>query len=168
MKDKKMEILVCRAKERDPDAFTTLMDLQTQGMYKIAWSILQNDEDAADAIQETILDCWEKLETLKVNQYFKTWLTRILINNCYSILRQKRNITYMDELPEIPTGFHDHLLEWKEALSTLNENYRLVIVLFYSQGFRTKEIAKILGIPDNTVRTRLARARVQLETYYKE
>jgi len=167
MKDK-IDNLVCRAKERDPDAFTLLMDGQIQGMYKIAKSILQNDEDAADAIQETILTCWEKLETLRVNHYFKTWMTRILINHCYGILKQNSKRVYMEELPEIPTEFDSHDFEWQEALLVLNENYRLIVTLYYAQGFRTKEIAKILGIPDNTVRTRLARARAQLEKYYKE
>lgn len=167
MKDK-IEILVYKAKERDPNAFTSLMDGQIQGMYKIARSILQNDEDAADAIQETILTCWEKLETLKVNHYFKTWMTRILINHCYTILRQNRKVAYMDQLPEVQTEFDNHEFEWQEALAVLNENYRLIVTLYYAQGFKTKEIAKILNIPDNTVRTRLARARAQLEKYYKE
>ncbi len=168
MKEKQIEGLVRQAKERDADAFTSLMDMQMQGMYKIAWSILRNDEDVADVIQETILTCWDKLATLKVNRYFKTWMTRILINNCYAVLKQNRKIAYVDEIPEISTDFEDYHVEWKEALSTLNENYRVVIVLFYSQGLQTKEIAKILNIPDTTVRTRLARARAQLEKYYKE
>ena len=167
MKDK-IDNLVCRAKERDPDAFTLLMDGQIQGMYKIAKSILQNDEDAADAIQETILTCWEKLETLRVNHYFKTWMTRILINHCYGILKQNSKRVYMEELPEIPTEFDSHDFEWQEALLVLNESYRLIVTLYYAQGFKTKEIAKILDIPDNTVRTRLARARAQLKKYYKE
>ncbi len=167
MKDK-IDNLVCRAKERDPDAFTLLMDGQIQGMYKIAKSILQNDEDAADAIQETILTCWEKLETLRVNHYFKTWMTRILINHCYGILKQNSKRVCMEELPEIPTEFDSHDFEWQEALLVLNGNYRLIVTLYYAQGFKTKEIAKMLDIPENTVRTRLARARAQLEKYYKE
>lgn len=168
MKNIKPEQLVQQAKTRDPDAFTALMDLQMQGMYKIARSILHNDEDAADAIQETILICWEKLDSLKTDKYFKTWMTRILINNCYKLLQKNRNITYMDEVPDISTESNFTHYEWEEALSVLNENYRLIVTLFYSQGFRTKEIANILGITDNTVRIRLSRARKQLERYYKE
>lgn len=164
----KIENLVCQAKKRDPVAFTTLMDGQMQGMYKISKAILQNDEDAADAIQETILTCWEKLETLKVNQYFKTWMTRILINHCYNILNQNRKVAYMDQLPEIPTEFDHHGLEWQEALCVLNEPSRLIIVLYYAQGFKTKEIAKILKLSDNAVRARLSRARAQLQKYYEE
>ncbi len=168
MKNIKPEQLVQQAKTRDPDAFTALMDLQMQGMYKIARSILHNDEDAADAIQETILICWEKLDSLKTDKYFKTWMTRILINNCYKLLQKNRNITYMDEVPDISTESNFTHYEWEEALSVLNENYRLIVTLFYSQGFHTKEIANILGITDNTVRIRLSRARKQLEKYYKE
>ncbi len=160
--------LVRRAKEHDPDAFTTLMDTQMQGLYRVARSILHNDEDVADAIQETILNCWEKIETLQKNQYFKTWLTRILMNNCYRIRQQKRYVTCLDEVPEVATMPDRQQYEWEEALSGLEEHYRLVIILYYAQGFRTKEIAKILDIPDNTVRTRLARARKQLKEYYKE
>lgn len=74
----------------------------------------------------------------------------------------------MDQLPEVQTEFDNHEFEWQEALAVLNENYRLIVTLYYAQGFKTKEIAKILNIPDNTVRTRLARARAQLEKYYKE
>lgn len=68
------ESLIQRAKLRDPDAFAKLMDQHMQGMYKTARAILQNDEDAADAIQDTILTCWEKLAGLKEERYFKTWM----------------------------------------------------------------------------------------------
>lgn len=164
----KIENLVALAKKRDPVAFTALMDGQMHGMYKISKAILQNDEDAADAIQDTILTCWEKLDTLKANQYFKTWMTRILINHCYNILNRNRKITYMEQLPEIPAESDHPEWEWQEALSILDEKYRLVVVLYYAQGFKTKEIAKILKLSDNAVRARLSRARVQLQKYYEE
>ncbi|MBP5223595.1 MAG: sigma-70 family RNA polymerase sigma factor [Lachnospiraceae bacterium] len=161
-----MDSLIRLAKERDADAFTALMDAQMSGMYKVARAILQNDEDAADAIGDTILVCWEKMETLKEIRYLKTWLTRILINHCYESLRSRSRFSDMEEIPEI-SGRDDYQIEWKEALSILTEEYREVIVLYYSQGFRTKEIARILGIPQATVRTRLSRARKHLAEYYK-
>lgn len=77
-----MDNLITKAKMRDADAFTSLMQSQMQNMYKTARAILDNDEDAADAISETILNCWEKIGQLKQDHYFRTWLTRILINNC--------------------------------------------------------------------------------------
>ena len=71
------EFLIRKAKKGDKDAFCRLMDEQVQCMYKVAFSYLKNDEDAADAIQDTILSCYENLKSLKQNKYFKTWMIRI-------------------------------------------------------------------------------------------
>ncbi len=166
--DKELERLVHKAKRKDPDAFTTLMNAYMQHLYKTARAILMNDEDSADAIQETIITCWEKLGTLKENQYFKTWVTKILINECYSLIRGRKGVIYVDEIPEIPDDREESDLVWKEALAVLSEDYRLVVVLYYVQGFQTKEIARLLGISDEAVRTRLSRAREQLRKYYEE
>lgn len=78
-----MNELVNQAKKGDPDAFTELMRSQMQNMYKAARAILNRDEDVADAISDTILACWEHLGSLKQAGYFRTWMTRILINKCY-------------------------------------------------------------------------------------
>ena len=69
-----MENLVKKAKAGDSGAFAQLIRMNTQSMYKVAWAYLKNDEDVADAIQETILKCYEKLSTLKKDSYFKTWM----------------------------------------------------------------------------------------------
>lgn len=76
------EFLIRRAKKDDKDAFCRLMDEHLQCMYKMASAYLKNDEDVADAIQDTILSCYENLRSLKQNRYFKTWMLRILINKC--------------------------------------------------------------------------------------
>ena len=81
--------LIQKAKERDPDAFTELMNLYMKDMYRTAIAILMNDADAADAVQETILTCWERLSSLRDNKFFKTWMTRILINKCHDIRNQR-------------------------------------------------------------------------------
>lgn len=82
-----MKDLVKRAMHKDAKAFVDLMQYHMQSMYKVARSFLRNDDDIADAIQETILTCFEKLDTLKEPKYFKTWMTRILINHCKDILK---------------------------------------------------------------------------------
>lgn len=97
---KEQSELIKKAKGHDPDAFTTLMQSYMKDMYRTAVAIVMNDADAADAIGDTILACWEKLETLKNNAYFKTWMIRILINNCYDIRRQKERLTSMDDYEE--------------------------------------------------------------------
>lgn len=96
------EFLIRRAKKDDKDAFCRLMDEHLQCMYKMASAYLKNDEDVADAIQDTILSCYENLRSLKQNRYFKTWMLRILINKCKDILKQKKQVTYTDQMPETP------------------------------------------------------------------
>lgn len=164
-KNNNVDFLVVKAKTGNHDAFTELIQFHMKDMYKAAISILMNDEDAADAIQETILVCWEKIGTLKHNCYFKTWLVRILINKCYDI-REKRDKTIPMEECEEPYVEDVSNLTLKEALSQLDEKYRIVLMLYYGQGYRTPEIADILKIPKSTIQTRLERGRKQLKNYY--
>lgn len=161
-----MEKLVKKAKKGDPEAFTELMQMHMQAMYKTARAILANDEDCADAISETILVCWEKLYQLKEPAYFKTWMIRILINKSRDILRARSRVTYMEEVPEARAFAAESTLEFREALEALDEKYRLPIVLYYVDGWKTREIGQALELPESTVRTRLARGRCMLANYY--
>lgn len=162
-----MENLVKRAKAGDKDAFTKLMDQQMQSMYKTAYAILYNTEDAADAISDTILACWEKIGQLKSDRYFRTWMTRILINKCRDIIQKREHLCLTETVPEIPAMDEGFLnAEWKEELMKLDEKYRLVVILYYVEGFRAAEIGRMLGITGSTVRTQLARAREKLAQSY--
>lgn len=155
--------LIGKAKNKDPDAFDQLMRARLQKMYRIAISMLQNEEDAADAIQETVLKCWQKIGQVRNDKYFETWLVRILINQCNDILKDRKKIIYLDEIPEIVHEDHYFTNEWKMVLDGLNEKYRVIMELYYVDGFSTKEIAKMLHIRDATVRSRMTRGRRQLE-----
>ncbi|MCM1253387.1 MAG: sigma-70 family RNA polymerase sigma factor [Clostridium sp.] len=174
-----MDKLIKRAKKQDADAFTKLMQSQMQAMYKTARAMLHHDEDAADAISETILICWEKLEQLRKPEFFKTWMTRILINECNDILRQRKRSCPAEEVGEAVgaaavSGSADaydtvsdyETVEWLETLKGLDEKYRLVIILYYVNQFNTEEIASLLHMPASTVRTRLARGREQVAALY--
>ena len=121
-----MKNLVKQAKHGNKEAFAELIQINKVNMYKVARSILEKDEDVSDAIQDTILICWEKLDTLNNNQYFKTWMTRILINCCYKIINKNNR--------EFPHSFAEELLiddsginnaEWKNSLEYLEEKYRM-------------------------------------------
>lgn len=157
--------LISEAKNKNSDAFDQLMRPQLQRMYRIAISMLENEEDAADAIQETTLKCWQKIGQLKSEEYFQTWLTRILINQCKDVLKSRKKYVHIEDVPEI--GYEDDYFtnEWKSLLSNLNEKYRIVMELYYVDGFSTKEIAEMLHITDMNVRSRMVRGRKQLEQY---
>ena len=162
-----MKYLVKQAIKGDADAFLELMEQNSLNMYKVARAILQNDEDAADAIQDTILTCFEKLDTLKKPEYFKTWMTRILINECNKILRHYRHIKMPEFIPE--QSIRDSSIaeiEFKQMLELVDEKYRVVLVLYYVYGFKLQDISELLGINENTVKTRLVRARNQLGELY--
>ena len=112
--------LVKRSISGDADAFLELMEKNSLAMYKVARGILDNDEDAADAMQDTILTCFEKIHTLKNPEYFKTWMIRILINECNKIHRHYKNFSRAEELPEVPgQDMSIEEFEFKEMLGML-------------------------------------------------
>ena len=162
-----MNLLVRKARKHDKAAFQQLMEQEAKSMYKVAKAILKNDEDVADAMQDTVLVCWEKIDTLKKDNYFKTWLIRILINNCNAIYRQRKRMVSEEAAPEAwfqESGYAS--VEWENFLNCLDEKYRTVIMLYYVQGFKTREIAQILQLNESTVRGRLVTARKHLEQQY--
>ncbi|MCD7818576.1 MAG: sigma-70 family RNA polymerase sigma factor [Lachnospiraceae bacterium] len=158
-----MEDLVQKAKARDADAFTALMQSQMQSMYKIARAILSSEADIEDAISETILTCWEKLDSLREPAWFHTWMTRILINKCNDLIRQSTKYTLPGSLPDEEVTDNGYAnIEWTEALKRLDEKYRLVMMLYYVEACKVSEISMILDIPESTVRTQLSRGRQKL------
>lgn len=109
-----MEELVERAQSGDTDAFVELMESQMTNLYKAARAMLSSEDDAADAISDTILTCWEKLGQLREKRFFRTWMTRILINHCKDIYRRRQRGGYLDEVPE--TAYRDPGYENREWL----------------------------------------------------
>lgn len=164
-----MNLLIRKARKHDKAAFQQLMEQEGKSMYKIALAILKNDDDAADAMQETALACWEKIDTLRKDRYFKTWLTRILINNCNAIHRQRAKMAAEGAVAEPWAQDPAYAnVEWEYFLECLDEKYRTIIILYYVEGFKTREIAEILQVNENTVRGRMATARKKLELLYTD
>lgn len=161
-KDGEMD-LIRRACAKDADAFTALMESRMQPMYKVARTILRSDEDAADAIQDTILACWEHMASLRELRFFKTWQTKVLIGKCNDIVRKRHGETALPDEVEIPSQETEYgRCEWNATLMKLDERYRLPLLLYYIDGFRVTEIAAILGRTESTVRTQLQRGREML------
>ena len=132
-------------------------------LYATAKIILENDEDCADAISETIVKAFEKRETLKKENYAKTWLIRILINECYSLLRRQKKYVTMEttEIPERKQPEKTDYSELYQAVSELKEELKLPVILYYAEDFSIKEIA------EGAVQKRLARARGKLKKAFE-
>ena len=159
-----MKKLVRKARAGDADSFIALMEANKENMYKIAWSYLKCEADVADVMQETVLKCFEKIKTLDNPKFFKTWLTRILINNCNDIIRKGKTVELLadyqeNEVAEKP----EDLRAFHELIQSLDEKYRTILVLYYVEGFKINEIAEILDVNINTISSRLQRSRAILK-----
>lgn len=134
-------------------------------LYRVARSILFNEQDCADAVQEAILQGWVKRRQLRDPERFKTWITRITVNECRNLqrraLKQKRAVeASMDELSSPPPNRNTSDLE--AALSQMPDKYRLPLVLHYMEDYPTKTIANLLEIPEGRLRERMRTARKML------
>lgn len=133
---------------------------QTDRMYRIAWTLLRNDEDCRDAMQEAALRAWEKRHTLREEKYFATWLTRILINEAYAIQRRRKRLVPLEDAVNLSAQPKDTTLSF--ALQSLPEKLRLPLVMHALEGMSYEEIGKVLRLPHSTIAGRIHRAKQQL------
>lgn len=133
-------------------------------MYYIAKSLLYNDADCADAIQEAIVKAFVKLHTLKDDSYAKTWLIRIVMNECYAIMRKEKKIISLQDyqMNEQETESKDYS-DLYEAIFHLPEQIKLCVTLYYMEGYSVKEVAALLDTTESAVKNRLAKARGKLK-----
>ena len=156
-------LLVKRAQREDVGAFVELMEKYKTALYKVAKSYLGSEDDIADAISETVLSAYEHIGDLKRSEYFRTWLIRILINCCNGMLRERKRCEVTEVFPEIRYLENDFSnVEFREMLSSFPEDCRTILLLYYGEQFSTREIAQILEMKENTVKSKLRRSRNEL------
>lgn len=127
-------------------------------LYRAAYLYLGSEADALEAVDEAVYQALRSLKKLREPQFFETWLTRILINQCNKELRRRRRFARVEELPETIAAEHFDHLPLKEAIQRLPEELRSVIILRYFADYTQAETADTLGIPQGTVATRQRRA----------
>lgn len=142
------------------DFFVNELERNSDMLYRVAYTILKNNDACKDALQDTALKAWEKRHTLREERYFRTWVVRILINTCYDTQRKQRRIVSLEEIPEPSVAPPDPLLAM--ALERLPDKLRLPLVLCYSENLSYAEIAAALHLSTTVVRGRLHRAKEQL------
>lgn len=148
----------------DEREYTRRVEAMERKLYRTCAALLGSDADCADAVQEALIKAWRALPTLKQEQYFETWLTRIAINECRSMLRRKRSVQPLDPRMSAPPPD----MELRRAISELDEKLKLPVVMHYVNGFDVEETARILRLPQGTVKSRLHRARAQLRKLLEE
>ncbi len=153
----------------DKDEFSERILAMEGSLYGVARTYLKTPHDCADAVQEAVLKAWKARRQLRSPDLFKTWVTRILINECKTMLRKGTRTVLIAEVDDTllaPDNEGDSLA--LEALGALDLKYRAAFVLHYIEGYSTKEIAEILRVPKGTVVSRLHRARQILKDHYDE
>ncbi len=130
-------------------------------LYKVSWSMLSNQEDCADAVQEALTRAWQKRDTLRNQKAFRGWLVQILHNVCNDMLRkrQKQRSVPMDENALADLADENNAFTMLELLECLSPDYRTTVVLHYLEGYRVRDIAQMLDTPAGTIKTRLLKAR---------
>lgn len=160
--------LAIQATTGNRDAFISLVKHFEESLYRMANSILGKDEDVADALQETILKAYQSIHALREPKFFKTWIFRILINQCNTILAgRSRTVVYSEaQEPSSPSKDYDNV-DLREAVDRLDEQQRIVILLHYFEDLPVRQIASVLNISESAVKMRLSRARDTLMQNFK-
>ena len=150
------------------DALAACAMEQERTLYRVAKTLLRSDADCADAVQETLLKALNGAPFIRHEQYVKTWLTRILINTCKDMLRKNARTQTVELTEFLPAPDNGEERELYEALRELDDALRLPLVLHYLEGFTVKDIARMLRVPEGTVKRRLWTARKALRTLLSE
>lgn len=155
--------LVKKAVKGSKSAYGELIAEYQVYLYKTAFLYVKNEADSLDAVQECVTRGLLAIGKLKEPQYFKTWITRILLNCIWQDKKQTQTVS-LDEYRE--KGVENYLIEEKvdlyDAIDSLKEQYKTVVILFYFQELKIREIARIMNIPEGSVKVYLYRAKKQL------
>ena len=158
-----MEELVEKAKNDDKRAFSELIMATEKELYLITKSKLKSDDDIGDAIQETIYKSYKNIKKLRDNSVFKTWIIKILINECNNIYKKKSkySISYEDKEMEkyLVSNDESDNIEFEVLIKDLDSEEKLILTLYYCSKYTIKEISKIVKIKENTIKSKMARAK---------
>ncbi len=139
------------------DVFLSEVQACERTLYRICRTLLHNEADCCDAVQEALLKAWQHRDRIDPPR-FRAYLTRILINECHNIGRRRARVVVVERIPE-QAAEDSCRLEIREALAKLDEAHRLVLVMHDLEGYSLQEIAQALRLPLGTVKYRISRAR---------
>ena len=151
------------------EQFESLVEKYMYMIYRVAYSWTKNSDDANDVTQDVLIQLYKSNKKFESDVHIKNWLIKVTVNQCKMLFR-----TPWSKLEDISNyaetiGFEDEShLDLFFAVMKLDKKYRVPLMLFYYEGYSTKEISSFLGIPEKTISTRLFRAKAILKDYLKE
>ncbi len=167
-----MNKLIKKDIKGDKEAFVKMIKPLEKKLYVIAKSRLKNEEDVKDIIQETIYMGYKNIKQLRDEEKFSGWIISILINNCNNFYNQydnKYHIPYDEsELNKSDENQYlkvDNKIDFFIFLELLDDIEKEIFILFYVEEYTTNKISDILNINENTIKTKLRRARQKIQNY---
>lgn len=142
----------------DKDEFAARTEAVKTRLYRTAYLYLGSEADALEAVDEAVYQALRALKKLREPEFFETWLTRILINECHRELRRRKRLAGEKAIPEAAGPDAYDALPLKEAVRRLPEELRLVVILRFFAGYTQAETAAALDIPQGTAATRQRKA----------
>lgn len=141
-------------------------------LYKVAYTYVKDKQVALDILQETSFKAWLNIHTLKDEEKFKPWITKILVNTALNYIKKESKVIYMEDENSIIYSEKSISIEEKldlyDAIDLLKPKYKIVIILKYFDDMKIEDISYVLNIPENTVKSHLKRAKESLSSILKE
>jgi RNA polymerase sigma-70 factor (ECF subfamily) len=167
--------ILIRARAGDLEAFEFILSFYEKSIYNYCLKILKNPHSATDVAQETFIKVYTHRKNIDPEKNIKTWIFTIATNTAYDFLRSKKrkNEISLDEGSETISGLKAYYPEEgvvsdvEKAMEQINPEYKKVLLLFYQQGFQYQEIAEMLEMPINTVKTHISRGKEDLKEKLK-
>ncbi len=160
--------IVKQAIAGNKEAFEQLLILEEEKLFYTALSYVGQKEDALDAIQEAACKAYLSVHQLKQPEFFTTWLFRILIHECYRLLKKGQKMIPYEESELLNRLQHEenvivNPIDLPEAIKQLNHSQQMAIILFYYHDLPMKEISEVMDKPVSTIKTYLHRGKKQLK-----
>jgi len=168
--DKTAVIIAC--KNRDPDAFRELMDGYSDFAFRVAFRILNDDDESQDVVQESFITVWEKIQSFKIEKSFSNWLYRIIVNKCYDALRKNKlemlhpdtrqweyNNLISDQDPDRELNNKELGTMIRTLTRNLSYKQKLVFILSELEGLSHDAISEITGMAKTSIKSNLNHAR---------
>lgn len=151
------------------EEFEKIAEKYMDTIYRVAYSWLKNQHDANDVTQIVLLKLYKTQKSFESDDHIKNWLIKVTVNECKMIFRSPWSKT--EDITDYAKtlGFEEEqYYDLFQAVMKLDKKYSVPLMLFYYDGYSTKEISAMIGVPEKTVSTRLFRAKAKLKNYLKE
>lgn len=163
--------------KNNSEAFEELLLQYKSYLYKVAYTYVKDKEAALDILQEASFKAWLNIHSLKDEEKFKPWITKILVNTAINYIRKESKVIYIDDENPIISSENivskkaislEEKLDLYKAIDLLKPKYKTVIILKYFDDMKIEDISYVLDVPINTVKSHLKRAKESLSDILKE